>query len=203
MDHFTPVKKENFKAKTPSLTFLIENETDKPTSEIKTETTPLNTNNDSSDIEKQIQNKHTREYNFRKMNNQKRKSALRRNLLMADANSETRSNISSSTATTQANYTLKQYWRKFVQTRQDNSKAKKNLFHLIAEEKKKTRTMSKSSLEDGFVITTSNNLLAPNDEENVIIFQRKTEILKNIEATKNQAPENKPCKFYINILFLN
>ncbi len=130
------------------------------------------------DIEKQIQEKHTREYQFRKMNNLKRKSALRRNLLIGD---ETRSNVSSSTATTVNNYTLKQYWRKFVQTRQDNSKAKKNLFHLIAEEKKKTRTMSKSSLEDGFVITTSNNLLAPNDEENVIIFERKATLLKNLD----------------------
>ena len=67
------------------------------------------------------------------------------------------------------NYTLKQYWRKFLQTRKTEANAKKNLFVLIAEEKRKNRTLSKTSLEDGFVITTSNNLLAPNDDAHVII----------------------------------
>lgn len=62
---------------------------------------------------------------------------------------------------------------------------------MIAEEKKKTRTLSKTSLEDGFVITTSNNLLAPNDEENVIIFARKAEILDNANS-KNQQQDIKP-----------
>lgn len=83
---------------------------------------------------------------------------------------ETESNVSVSVAS-QQNYTLKQYWRKFVQTRQQNS-TRKNLFHLIAEEKRKTRTMSKQSLEDGFYITTSNNLLAPNDESHVVVTRR-------------------------------
>lgn len=78
--------------------------------------------------------------------------------------SETQSQVSTST---NPNLTLKQYWRKFIQTRKTQSNTRKNLFHLIAEEKRKTRTLSKSSLEDGFVITTSNNLLAPN--ENVIV----------------------------------
>jgi hypothetical protein len=171
-----PISPQRQRNKDQSAALTTENE--KGTGPGAAEATPKN----PVDIEKQIQDKHTREYQFRKMNNLKRKSALRRNLLIAD---ETRSNISSSTATTINNYTLKQYWRKFVQTRQDNSKAKKNLFHLIAEEKKKTRTMSKSSLEDGFVITTSNNLLAPNDEENVIIFDRKAALLKNLENRNN------------------
>ncbi|CAF0838666.1 unnamed protein product [Brachionus calyciflorus] len=82
---------------------------------------------------------------------------------------ETVSQISTST---NPNLTLKQYWRKFIQTRKSQSNTKKNLFHLIAEEKRKTRTMSKTSLEDGFVITTSNNLLAPNDDSNVIVTRQ-------------------------------
>ena len=65
------------------------------------------------------------------------------------------------------------YWRKFIQTRKSTSNGKKNLFHLIAEEKRKTRTLSKMSLEDGFVITTSNNLLAPNDDSHVIVSRRQ------------------------------
>jgi hypothetical protein len=66
------------------------------------------------------------------------------------------------------NFTVKQHWRRFCQTRNLNSKkTKKNLFHLIAEEKRKSKAASKVSLEDGFVITTSNNLLAPN-ENNII-----------------------------------
>ncbi|RNA15732.1 Monocarboxylate transporter 7, partial [Brachionus plicatilis] len=81
--------------------------------------------------------------------------------------SETESQTSTST---NPNLTLKQYWRKFVQTRKSHSNTRKNLFHLIAEEKRKTRTLSKSSLEDGFVITTSNNLLAPS--ENVIVTRQ-------------------------------
>lgn len=85
--------------------------------------------------------------------------------------SETESTISVST-TTVPNYTLKQYWRKFIQTRKSTSNGKKNLFHLIAEEKRKTRTLSKTSLEDGFVITTSNNLLAPNDDSHVIVSRQ-------------------------------
>lgn len=80
---------------------------------------------------------------------------------------ETESQTSTST---NPNLTLKQYWRKFVQTRKSQSNTRKNLFHLIAEEKRKTRTLSKSSLEDGFVITTSNNLLAPS--ENVIVTRQ-------------------------------
>jgi hypothetical protein len=80
---------------------------------------------------------------------------------------ETESTVSTSTAS--QSYTLKQHWRRFVQTRQTSANAKKNLFHLIAEEKKKTRTLSKQSLEDGFYITTSNNLLAPNDASNVVV----------------------------------
>ena len=83
---------------------------------------------------------------------------------------DARSTTSTSTATL-TNYTIKQYWRMFIQTRKSNQ-TKKNLFHLIAEEKRKTRTQSKMSLEDGFVITTSNNLLAPNDESHVIINRR-------------------------------
>jgi hypothetical protein len=118
------------------------------------------------------ENKQTRDYKYRKLNNDKRKNTLRQNLINnAVDKSETDSTISTSTANFN-NYTLKQYWRKFIQTRQNQSNPKKNLFHLIAEEKKKTRTLSKSSLEDGFVITTSNNLLAPNDESNVIVFAR-------------------------------
>ena len=132
LDPLKPKKKEGFKAKTASLTFLVENE-------VNNNNVPDINNNENSengiDIEKKIQNKHTREYNFRKMNNQKRKSALRRNLILADANSETQSTVSTSTASYN-NYTLKQYWRRFIQTRQNNSNPKKNLFHLIAEEKK-------------------------------------------------------------------
>jgi hypothetical protein len=82
------------------------------------------------------------------------------------ADFETESTVSS---TAVQSYTLKQHWRRFVQTRQTSANAKKNLFHLIAEEKKKTRTLSKQSLEDGFFITTSNNLLAPNDESHVVV----------------------------------
>jgi hypothetical protein len=93
---------------------------------------------------------------------------------------ETESNASTSTATV-PNYTLKQYWRKFVQTRKTQANAKKNLFHLIAEEKRKTRTMSKTSLEDGFYITTSNNLLAP-DESNVVISSRQAKFNKETGA---------------------
>ena len=100
----------------------------------------------------------------------------KKNFLLNNQNSnidsETESTTSASTSTV-PNYTLKQYWRKFVQTRKSQSNAKKNLFHLIAEEKRKTRTLSKTSLEDGFVITTSNNLLAPNDESHVIISQQE------------------------------
>lgn len=119
---------------------------------------------------------------------------MRRNLILADSNSETQSNVSSSTASYN-NYTLKQYWRRFIQTRQNNTNGKKNLFHLIAEEKKKTRTESKTSLEDGFVITTSNNLLAPNDEENVIIFARKAAILESIKSSKNAENDVQPGWF--------
>jgi MFS family permease len=100
----------------------------------------------------------------------------KKNFLLNNQNnnidSETESTTSASTSTV-PNYTLKQYWRKFVQTRKSQSNAKKNLFHLIAEEKRKTRTLSKTSLEDGFVITTSNNLLAPNDDSHVIISQQE------------------------------
>ena len=82
-------------------------------------------------------------------------------------------------SSTIANYTLKQYWRKFVQTRKSQANAKKNLFHLIAEEKRKTRTLSKTSLEDGFVITTSNKLLAPNDDSHVIISRQQAAAAAN------------------------
>ena len=71
------------------------------------------------------------------------------------------------------NFTLKQHWRRFCQTRKSNLKTRKNLFHLIAEEKRKSRALSKGSLEDGFVITTSNNLLAP-DDPNVVLLSRKS-----------------------------
>ena len=145
--------------KSLSQTFLVENEKDKQQQEQQA----AMSNSD---------NKHTVEYNTRKLNNEKRKSALRRNLLIAD-NSETQSTVSTSTANLN-NYTWKQYWRRFVQTRQNQANAKKNLFHLIAEEKKKTRTLSKSSLEDGFVITTSNVLIPPNDEANVVVFGRQS-----------------------------
>lgn len=190
-DQIKPRKKEGFKPKTASLTFLVENEV--------ADNTPIIEVTDTS-IDKKAQNKQTRDYNFRKLNNQKRQNALRRNILLADAKSETQSTISTSTASYN-NYTLKQYWRKFVQTRQNNSNAKKNLFHLMAEEKKKTKTMSKTSL-DGFVITTSNNLLAPNDEENVIIFARQAEILENIKnskATSEPQPMSAASRFLARI----
>lgn len=90
----------------------------------------------------------------------------RHRMLSGDSETESTTSVSTSTNT---KYTLKQYWRKFVQTRKTPANTKKNLFHLIAEEKRKTRTLSKTSLEDGFVITTSNNLLAPNDESHVIV----------------------------------
>ncbi len=89
---------------------------------------------------------------------------------------------SSSTIT---NYTLKQYWRKFVQTRKSQANAKKNLFHLIAEEKRKTRTLSKTSLEDGFVITTSNNLLAPNDDAHIIVSRKNARGLEESDQTNS------------------
>lgn len=95
----------------------------------------------------------------------------RRRVLSGD--SETESTTSVSTSTANNSLTLKQYWRKFVQTRKTPANTKKNLFHLIAEEKRKTRTLSKTSLEDGFVITTSNNLLAPNDESHVIVSRKE------------------------------
>ena len=102
--------------------------------------------------------------------------------------SETESTTSTST-TTITNYTIKQYWRKFVQTRKSQANTKKNLFHLIAEEKKKTRTLSKTSLEDGFVITTSNNLLAPNDESHVIITSRQAKLAQqNAASAGTQQP---------------
>lgn len=93
--------------------------------------------------------------------------------------------VANSSATI-ANYTLKQYWRKFVQTRKSQANAKKNLFHLIAEEKRKTRTLSKSSLEDGFVITTSNNLLAPNDDTNVIVSRGQNTAGKDVLPNSEQ-----------------
>lgn len=177
-------RREPFKAKTASLTFLVENEMGESSKETATTTEAVQPAQEPTQPAP-VQNQYTREYQSRRANNQKRKSALRRNLLLASAadaaNNDNQSAISSST-TSYNNYTLKQYWRKFVQTRQNSNNAKKNLFHLIAEEKKKTKSQSKTSLEDGFVITTSNNLLAPNDEENVIIFNRKTALLDAIRA---------------------
>jgi hypothetical protein len=119
---------------------------------------------------------------------------------------ETESTTSASTNTA-PNYTLKQYWRKFVQTRRTPSNAKKNLFHLIAEEKRKTRTMSKQSLEDGFYITTSNNLLAPNDEKNVVISrlsqnQKQNQALNlagTNDGTETTANGNVASRFFTRI----
>jgi aspartate-semialdehyde dehydrogenase len=88
--------------------------------------------------------------------------------------------VTNSSATI-TNYTLKQYWRKFVQTRKSQANTKKNLFHLIAEEKRKTRTLSKTSLEDGFVITTSNNLLAPNDDAHIIVSRKNAKRLEEAD----------------------
>ena len=86
------------------------------------------------------------------------------------------------------NFTLKQHWRRFCQTRKSNVKTRKNLFHLIAEEKRKSRALSKGSLEDGFVITTSNNLLAP-DDPNIVLLSRKSH---SQQATAAHSATHKP-----------
>ena len=132
----------------------------------------------SNDIEMTSTTKHTSKY--KKLDPSM--SPKRSNPRPRRIDSETESTTSTSTATI-TNYTIKQYWRKFVQTRKSQANAKKNLFHLIAEEKKKTRTLSKTSLEDGFVITTSNNLLAPNDESHVIITSRQAKLAQQNAAT--------------------
>jgi len=101
--------------------------------------------------------------------------------------------VTNSSATI-TNYTLKQYWRKFVQTRKSQANTKKNLFHLIAEEKRKTRTLSKTSLEDGFVITTSNNLLAPNDDAHIIVSRKNAKRLEDADqasALANQSSSSR------------
>jgi MFS family permease len=113
--------------------------------------------------------------NVKLMGNQRFSSHFRGNANnLSSSDYADRISVTTTNSSIAANYTLKQYWRKFVQTRKSEANGKKNLFHLIADEKRKTqRTLSKASLEDGFVITTSNNLLAPtNDDDdttNVII----------------------------------
>jgi hypothetical protein len=114
--------------------------------------------------------------------------ANKRRSLLNDSETES---TTASTNTVAANYTLKQYWRKFVQTRKTQANAKKNLFHLIAEEKRKTRTLSKTSLEDGFVITTSNNLLAPNDDSHVIVSRQAAKITQGASQSASSRAASK------------
>lgn len=121
--------------------------------------------------------------------------ANKRRSLLND--SETESTTASTNTVT--NYTLKQYWRKFVQTRKTQANTKKNLFHLIAEEKRKTRTLSKTSLEDGFVITTSNNLLAPNDESHVIVSRHHAAKIQTAQHSSSQSSSRAASKFFTRI----
>lgn len=158
--------KSHFKKRSSSSTLLIEKDE--------------KNNNLSNDIEMTIKNDKQKPKKNELQTRRTQPYQLNRRI-----DSETESTTSTST-TTMTNYTLKQYWRKFVQTRKSQANTKKNLFHLIAEEKKKTRTSSKISLEDGFVITTSNNLLAPNDESNVIISSRQAKLLQQQQQKQEQ-----------------
>jgi len=175
-------KSHNLKKRSASSTFLIEKEeeinssTSKKSNDIEMVSSPSFNNNNNNN-----NNTNNKQKQRRKQQQIKRKLD----------SSETESTTSTSTATI-TNYTLKQYWRKFVQTRKSQANTKKNLFHLIAEEKKKTRTLSKTSLEDGFVITTSNNLLAPNDESHVIVSSRQVKLSQTSSPQTNQQPQQQP-----------
>jgi hypothetical protein len=88
-------RKEPFKAKTASLTFLVEGV---GPAEVKSENkseevTPLMSQAVANEDESRA-NQYTRDYNSRRANNQKRKSALRRNLILADgANADNQSQV--------------------------------------------------------------------------------------------------------------
>lgn len=177
----------NHHKKSSSADLLLENDKNELKNQDTTTTTTM-INNHRPRTHANVANK--RPYNI---NNRRQ--------LLSEA-SETESTTSVSTATV-TNYTLKQYWRKFIQTRKSGSNNKKNLFHLIAEEKRKTRTLSKTSLEDGFVITTSNNLLAPNDDSHVIVSRQAKlhSIVHNNSHLNNQsnATRTAASKFFTRI----
>jgi len=153
---------------------------------------PSNRLNKASTTDNNISSAKNNKNNINKAINLKPSGSLgnqtilnKKRFVKKQADHETESSMSTSTMT---NYTLKQYWRKFVQTR-NTSNNKKNLFHLIAEEKRKTRSLSKTSLEDGFYITTSNNLLAPNDDSNVVVSRqaRLAQMNTNLNNTHNMS----------------